>query len=87
MLFALVLSVDEDIIEIYYYKNVEFLSKDLVDVTLKRGRYIGQSKRHDLVLEMAIAGPEGRLLFITFSDPNLIVGIGQIELGEMSSLI
>ncbi len=85
MLFALALSIDEDIIKIHYYKDVELLGQDLVDVTLKRGRCVGQSERHDLVLEMAVAGPEGRLLFIVFPDPHLMVGICQIELGEMSS--
>ncbi len=85
MLFALALSVDENIIEIYYYEDVELLGKDLVDVTLKRGRCIGQSETYDLVLEMAIAGPEGHLLFVAFPDPHLMVGIGQIELGEPSS--
>ncbi len=85
MLFALAFSVDEDVIEIHYYKDVELFGQDLVDVTLKRGRCIGQSERYDLVLEMAIAGPEGRLPFVAFPDPHLMVGVGQIELGETSS--
>ncbi len=85
VLFALVLNVDKDVIEIHYHKNVKLFGQDLVDITLKRSRYIGQSKRHDLVLEMTIAGLEGCLLFITFPDPHFVVGIGQIELGEMSS--
>ncbi len=85
MLFALALSIDKDVIEIHYYEDVELLGQDLVDVTLKRGRCIGQSKRHDLVLKMALAGPEGRLPFVAFPDPHLMVGIGQIELGEPSS--
>ncbi len=86
MLFALALSVDENIIEIHYYGDVELLGQDLVDVTLKRGQCISQSKRHNLVLEMAVAGSEGRLLFVAFSDPHSMVGVGQIKLGETSSL-
>ncbi len=85
MLFALTLSVDEDVIEIHYYKDVELLDQDLVDVTLKHGRCIGQSERHDLVFEMAIADPEGRLPFVTFPDPHSMVGIGQIKLHKPSS--
>ncbi len=84
--FALTLSVDEDVIEIHYHENVKFVNQDLVDLALKRGRCIGQSERHDLVLGMAIAGPEGRFPFIAFPDPHSMVGIGQIELGETSSL-
>ncbi len=85
MLFALTLSVDEDVIKIHYHENVEFLVQDLGNVTLKRGRCIGQSERHDLVLEIAIAGPEGCLLFIAFLDPHLMISIGQIKLGETSN--
>ncbi len=85
MLFALALSVNEDVIEIHYHKNVELLGQDLIYVILKRGRCIGQSERHDLVLEMAIAGPESRLPFIVFPDPYSMVGISQIKLGETSS--
>ncbi len=85
MRFAPALSVDEDVIEIHYYEDIELLGQDLVEVTPKRGRCVGQSERHDLVLEMAIAGPEGRLPFVAFLDPHLMVGIGQIELSEPSS--
>ncbi len=85
ILFGLALSVDEDVIEIHYYKDVELLGQDLVDVTLKHGQCINQSERHDLVLKIAIAGPEGRFPFVAFPDPHSMVGIGQIELGEPSS--
>ncbi len=85
VLFAFILSVDEDVIEVHYDKNVELLYQDLVDVALKRDRCIGQSKKHDLIFEVTIVGPEGRLPFIAFPDPHLIAGIDQIELGETSS--
>ncbi len=86
MLFAFALSVDEDVIKVHYDKNVKLLCQDLVNVALECGRCIGQSKRHHLVFKIAIAGPKGRLLFIAFFDPHLMIGIGQIELGEMLSL-
>ncbi len=85
MLFPFAFSVDEDVIEIHYYEDVELFGQDLVDIILKRGRCIGQSEKNDLVLEMAVAGPEGRLLFVAFPDSHSMVGIGQIELGEPSS--
>ncbi len=86
MLFALTLSVDGDVIEIQYCKNVELLGQDILDLILKRGQCVGQSEKHDLVLEMAVAGPESRLSFIVFPDPHSMVEISQIELGEMSKL-
>ncbi len=72
-------SVDEDVIKVHYNKNVELLYQDLVDITLKRGRCVGQSKRHDLIFEVTIVGLEGRLPFIVFPDPYLMVDIGQIK--------
>ena len=86
MFFALILDVDEDVIEVHYYKNVKLFCQNLVDITLERGRCVGQSIKYHLVLKMAIAGPKGRLLFVAFSDPHLIVGIGQVKLDEMPSL-
>ncbi len=85
MLFAFALGVDEDVIEVHYHKNVELLCPDLIDVTLKYDRRVGQSKRHDLVFEVTITGLEGRLSFIAFFGPHSMVGIGQIELGKTSN--
>ncbi len=75
MLFAFSFDIDKDVIKVHYHENVELFFWDLVDIVLKRGRYVDQSKRHDLVLEMAIAGPESCLLFIAFLDPHLMVSI------------
>ncbi len=85
MLFAFVFGVDEDVIEVHYDKNVKLLCQDLVDITLKYGRCVNQSKRHDLIFKMTIAGPEDRFLFIAFPDLYLMVGIGQIKQGEKLS--
>ncbi len=83
--FAFICGIDEDVIEVHYHENIELLCQDLVNIALKRGRCIGQFKKHDLVFEVAIAGPEGRLLFVAFPDPHSMIGIGLIELGKMSS--
>ena len=73
--FALVLEVHEDVIEIYYHENVELFCQDLVDIALESGRCIGQSKRHDLILEVAIAGLESRFPFIVLPYLYLMAGI------------
>ena len=85
VLFALTLSVNENVIELHHHKNVKLLGQDLVDIALKYGRCVSQSKRYNLVLKMAIAGHESRFPFIAFPNPHLMVDIGQIELGETSS--
>ncbi len=84
MFFALILGVDEDVIEVHYDKNIELLYQNLVDVALECDRCVSQSKRYYLVLEMAIASLEGRLLFVAFPDSHSMVNIGQVELGEPS---
>ncbi len=86
MFFAFAFGIDEDVIEVHYYKNVKLLCQDLIDVAQECGQCIGQSKRYHLVLKMAITGLEGYLLFIAFFDSYSIVGISQIELGETLSL-
>ena len=85
MLFAFAFGVDKDINQIYYYKNVELLYQNLVNISLKCDRYIGQSKRHQLILEIAIASPESCFLFIAFPNSHLIVGNSQIKLSGISS--
>ncbi len=85
MLFAFAFNIDENVIKVHYYENVELICWDLVDIALERGRCIGKSKRHDLVLKVTIVGLKGRISFIAFLDPHLIVGMGQIELDKTSS--
>ncbi len=83
MLLAFAFNIDENIIKVYYHKNVELLHQDLIDIALEYSRYIDQSKKHDLVFEVTIVDLEGRLPFIAFSDLYSMVDIGQLELGEM----
>ena len=85
MLFAFAFDVDEDVIEVYYHKNVKFFCQNLINIALKRGQCIDQSKKHHLVLEIAIAVSESCFLFIAFSDSHLMIDIGQIKLGKTSS--
>ena len=85
MLFVFAFGIDKNVIKIHYYKNVELFYQDLINIVLERGRCISQSKRHYLVLKMAIAGFEGRFLSISFPNSHLIVSISQIELKETLS--
>ena len=83
--FAFVLGIDKDVIKVYYYENVEFFYQNLVNIVLERNRYIGQIKKHHLVLEMAITSSESHFLFVFFPNPFSMVDISLIELEEMSS--
>ena len=87
MLLAFTFGIDKDIIKVYYHKNVKFLCQDLIDTALECGRCISQSKKHHLILKMAIATPKCCFLFIAFLDPHLIIKVGKIGLGETLSSI
>ncbi len=75
VLFSFTFGIDENVIEVFYHKNIKLLYQDLIDVVLEIGWCIGQSKRYHLILEMAIAGFKCCLPFIAFPDPYLMVGI------------
>ncbi len=85
MLFAFAFGIDKDVIKVYYHQNVKFLCQNLIDVALEYGQCVGQSKKHHLILKMAIASLEGYLPFITFFDSHSMVDISQIKLGETAS--
>ena len=51
---ALVLGIDKDVIKVNKNKDIKFLGQDLVNIALEAGRCVGQTKKHYLVLEVAI---------------------------------
>ena len=85
MFSTLAFGIDENIIKVYYHENVKLFCQDLIDIALKYGQCISQSKKHHPVLEIAIAAFEGRFPFIAFSNCYLMVGVDEIELDKMSS--
>ena len=54
MFFFLVFDIDEDIIEVNYHKNIEFFYQNLVDIALQYSWCVDQSKKHHVILKMAI---------------------------------
>ena len=82
MAFALILTVDEDIIHIHNDKNIELFRKDLVDVALECCRSVGQSERYYLILKVAVSSPESSLLLISITNSHPMIGTGEVELGK-----
>lgn len=76
--------IDEDIIKVYYHKNIMFLRHNLVDVAWELSLYVNEFKKHYLVLKIIVAGLKKCCLFITFFDLYLMLGISQIKLGKIS---
>ena len=75
MFFSFIFDIDENVIEVYYHKDVKLFYQNLIDVVLKRSWYISQFKRYHLIFKIAITGLETYLLFIFFSDSYLMIGI------------
>ncbi len=44
MIFFFDFSIDEDVIKVYYHKNIKLFYQDLVDIVMKSSQYIDQSK-------------------------------------------
>ena len=82
MFISVIISVDQDVIQIHNDEDVELLRKDLVDVPLKACWGVRQTERHHLVLEVTVSSPERGLPFVPLSDSHSMVGTGKVELGE-----
>ena len=78
LLLVYLLSINKDFVQTYNNKNVKLFSKNLIDVTLKTGCSIKESKKHDLVFKMAILNIKSYLLFIIFSNFHPLLDIGQV---------
>ena len=80
MVFFLVFDIDENIIHIYNDKDIKFFRKNLINVTLKCCRSVGQPKRYYIISEVNVSNLKSSLLLIFFADFYLAVGIGEVEL-------
>ena len=49
-----------------------------MNITLEGSQSIKKAKRHDLVFEIEVLGPESNLLLIIFTSFHLMIGIGEI---------
>ncbi len=61
-----ILSIDQDIVQIYYNKDIKLFSENFVDVALKTDGCIGKTKEHYSVLEVAVSCAKDYLPFVTF---------------------
>ena len=83
---AWVLDIDEDIIYINNDKIIKLFGQDLIDISLETGRCIKKSKRHYLVLKMAVLSPKDCFSFIVLFYTYLMVSTHEIELGKLFGL-
>ena len=82
MWLAWIFGIDQYVIQIYGNKNIQLFSQNLVDISLEYSRSIKKAKRHDLVFKVAVSDLESSLSFITLTNSQSMIGIGEIQLGE-----
>lgn len=68
-----IIGIDENIIEIHNNKNIQFLSQDLIDITLKTSSNVEQAKQYDLLFAITIFSLKLYFPFISLSNLYLIV--------------
>ena len=70
-----VVRVYEDIIEVYYYTNIQHVAEDVIHKSLKSGGSIGKSERNYQPFKGAIASAKGGFPFIAICYVNQMVGM------------
>ena len=70
LVFFFGVGVDEYVIEVHQYTNIEQVTKDVIHEALESGGCIGKSKRHNAPFEGAVVSPESCLPFVTLSDSD-----------------
>ena len=77
--FFLRVRVDEYVIKVHQYTNIEQVTEDVIHEALESGRCVGESKRHYVPFEGAIVSPESHLPFIALSDSDQMVGMPEVD--------
>ena len=82
-----VIRIYEDIIEVYYYTNIQHVAEDVIHESLKSGGPIGKSEWNNQPFKGAVMSVEGGFPFITISYANQMVGMVQVDFGKYMSLL
>ena len=73
--FFLRVGVDEYVIKVHQYTNIKQVAEDIIHEVLESSRCIGESERHYMPFEGAVASLESCLPFIALSDSDQMVGV------------
>ena len=76
-----VVGIDEDVIQVDKDAYIEHVGEDVIYEALKGYWCISQTEGHKTPFEGAIAGAEGGVPFITFTDSNKVVDVLQVDFG------
>ena len=87
VVFLIILAIDENIININHHEFVEEWTEDFLDQSLECCRGIGETKRHDFVLIVAISGAESCFFDVLFMDSDLMIARAEIDLGKNLGIV
>ena len=76
-----IIKVYQDIIQVYYYGDVNHVGEDVVHEPLETHQGIGEPLGHHQPLERPVLGPESGLPFVAIGDADEVVGMLQVDLG------
>ena len=79
LVFFLEVGVDEDVIQVHQYTNIEQVTKNIIHEVLESGRCIGESERHYMPFKGAVASLESCLPFVTLLDSDQMVGMLEVD--------
>ena len=82
---SIIISVNDDVVQIYDNEYVKLLCKDLIDKLLDACRCVRQPKRYHLIFQMTVSSSKRGLPLVSFADSHLIVCTGKVELGKPPS--
>ena len=79
LVFFLRVGVDEYVIEVHQYTNIEQVAEDVIHEALESSGCIGESERHYMPFKGAIASLESCLPFVALSDSDQMVGMLEVN--------
>ena len=85
MTISIIISVNENAIQIHDDEDVKLFYKDVVDKPLEACRCVCQSEGHHLIFEVTILSFERGLPLVPFADSYPMVCTGKFELGKPPS--
>ena len=80
---ASIIGMNQNIIEVHNDKNIKFFRQNFVNVVLKASGGIRKTKRHNLVLEIAILHSKSCFLLVILLNSYLIICICQFQLSRI----
>ena len=82
LIFFLGAGENKNIIKVDYIEDVNVITERTVDIGLKGGRGISQTKRHHKVFIVPITGTKRYFPLVTFPYPYLIIGVSEVDFRE-----